>query len=244
MGIEGRTEAVNERDRAEAGREARARAVRTQLLFHHPQEHAQSSALEIGIAVQEIAQALGHRQHPLPHRQSRQDMIGEMCRRRDHAPGVARWTHAAPLARERDQEVVAALPAAGAGEAMGEDAAFQITAELTLDVGGYWVTIPLAGQREPRLEVFLDAAIEHALARAARPIPRRCAVPGPALDLHACPLCPASRRWGSGWAARYAGRHWPQGLGRAAEAGWLNIRRRHGVARRWTQAAALARTCR
>jgi len=31
VGIEGGTEAVNERDRAEAGREARVRAVRTQV---------------------------------------------------------------------------------------------------------------------------------------------------------------------------------------------------------------------
>jgi hypothetical protein len=30
-----------------------------------------------------------------------------------------RWANAAPLAREGDQEVVAALSAAGAGEAMG-----------------------------------------------------------------------------------------------------------------------------
>ena len=70
VGIEGRTEAVNERGRAAAGREARARAVRTQVLLHHPQEHPPGSALQIGIAVQEVAQALGHRQHPLPHRQA------------------------------------------------------------------------------------------------------------------------------------------------------------------------------
>jgi uncharacterized membrane protein (DUF373 family) len=62
--------------------------VRTQVLLHDPQEHAQSSALEIGIAVQEVAQALGHRQHPLPHRQSRQHVISEMCHRLDQAPGI------------------------------------------------------------------------------------------------------------------------------------------------------------
>lgn len=70
---------------------------------------------------------------------------------------------------------------------------------------------------EPGLDVLPDAAIEHALARAAWALPRGCAVPGPALALHACPLCPAFRRWGSGWAARCGGRHWPQGSGRAAQ---------------------------
>ena len=80
----------------------------------------------------------------------------------------------------------------------------------------------------------LDAAIEHALARTARPIPRRCALPGPALGHHPCPLCPALRRWGSGRAARCAGRHWSQGLGRAAEVSWLSTGRRRGIARRWS----------
>ena len=38
-----------------------------------------------------------------------------------------------------------ALSAAGAGEAMGEDAAVEIAAELTFDVSGYRVAIALAG---------------------------------------------------------------------------------------------------
>jgi hypothetical protein len=37
-----------------------------------------------------------------------------------------RGAHAAPLAREGDQEVVAALWAAGAGQAVGEDAALAV----------------------------------------------------------------------------------------------------------------------
>jgi hypothetical protein len=57
-----------------------------------------SSGLAAGLcsasAVQEVAQALGHRQHPLPHRQSWQDVIGEMGRGRHHAPGIARRAHA------------------------------------------------------------------------------------------------------------------------------------------------------
>ncbi len=48
-------------------------------------------------------------------------------------------------------------------------------------------------------------------------IPLRCALRGPALGPHPRPRCLALRRWGSGWAAQRAGRHWPQGLRRAAE---------------------------
>jgi hypothetical protein len=58
------------------------------------------------VAAQVVAQALGHRQHPLPHRQPRHDVIGEMGGGLHHAASIARGAHAAPLAGERDQEVV------------------------------------------------------------------------------------------------------------------------------------------
>jgi len=61
-------------------------------------------------------------------------VVGEVRRGLDHAPRVTRWAHPAPLAGEGDEEVVPALPTTGTGEAMGEDAAFQIAAELALDV--------------------------------------------------------------------------------------------------------------
>jgi len=70
------------------------------------------------------------------HRQAREDVIGEMRRRRHHAPGVARRAYAAPLAGEGDQEIVPALRATGAGETVGEDATLQVAAELMLDIAG------------------------------------------------------------------------------------------------------------
>jgi hypothetical protein len=112
VGIEAGAETVNEGHRAETRRGTRTRAVRPQALLHGAQEQAQSSTLEIGVAVQEVAQARGHRQDPLAQRQVRQDVIGEMRRRRHHAPRVARGANAAPLARERDQEIVPTLPGA------------------------------------------------------------------------------------------------------------------------------------
>jgi hypothetical protein len=100
-------------------RVARTRAVRAQALLHGAQEQAQSSTLKFGVALQKIAQPLRQREDPLPQRQVRQDVIGEMRRRRHHTPGVARWAHAPALAGEQYQEVVAALPAPRAGEAQG-----------------------------------------------------------------------------------------------------------------------------
>ena len=75
-----------------------------------------------------------------------------------HAPAVARWADASALARERDQEVVAALSAAGPGEAVGEDAALQITPELPLHILRYRpiVIVAVAAVGEPGLEMFLD----------------------------------------------------------------------------------------
>jgi len=59
----------------------------------------------------------------------------------------------------------------------------------------------VAAVREPGPEMFLDAVAERALARTARPIPRRYAFPGPALDVHACSLGTGLRRLESGWVA-------------------------------------------
>jgi hypothetical protein len=60
--------------------------------------------------------AFGHGQDTPPHGKPGQDVIGDMRRRRRHVPAVARWEDTASDARKRDQEVVAALSAAGASE--------------------------------------------------------------------------------------------------------------------------------
>jgi len=53
-----------------------------------------------------------------------------------HAPRVAGRAHAAPFAGEGDQEVVPALVAMGAGEAVSENAAVEIAAKGLLNMGG------------------------------------------------------------------------------------------------------------
>ena len=84
-----------------------------------PQQDVQHRTDRLGIASQEVAQALRDRQHPLTHRQPRENLVHQMCRHLAHAPCVARGAHRTGLAGKRDQKIVPALPAAGAGEAVG-----------------------------------------------------------------------------------------------------------------------------
>jgi hypothetical protein len=79
--------------------------------------------------VEEIAQALGQGQDPLPHRDLRKHMVHEMSGRLRHAPGVARGAHTAPLAGVGDQEIMPAPPAAGAAEPAGQDPALEVLAQ-------------------------------------------------------------------------------------------------------------------
>jgi len=51
-----------------------------------------------------------------------------------HAPGVAGRTYRAPFAREGDQKIVSALATASTGEAVGQDAAFEVATKLPLHV--------------------------------------------------------------------------------------------------------------
>ena len=189
------------------------------------------SALEFGVALQEIAQPLGHGEHPLPQRQVRQDVIGEMAAVATMRRALHEGRHRGPCRKTRSGSRARTVHTAPR-KAVGEDAAVQIAAKLPLHVRRHRpvVVVALATLSEPGLEVLLDAAIEHAPALATRPIPRSCALPGLALDPQRVPCAAALQRWGSGWAARCAGRHWSQGLGRAAEVSWLNARGRRRIA--------------
>jgi hypothetical protein len=60
-----------------------------------------------------------------------------------HVPIVARGTQSAPLAGEGDQGVTPTLRTAGACEAIGPDAAFEITPKLPLPVAGHPLTIAM-----------------------------------------------------------------------------------------------------
>ena len=81
---------------------------------------------------------------------------------------------------------------------MGEDATFEIAAELALDVGRHRIAVdgPVAGEREPGLEVGLDGAIEQ---RALGPPPAvRCrAARRGRQHRHAFPMSPVCPDCGS-----------------------------------------------
>ena len=127
---------MDEGHRPDAGRGATTGAVFAQAAFYPAQQDTQHGALQGRIGLQEVAQALGHGEHPLPHRQTGKDVIGKMRCRLDHAPRVAGGAHATAFAGKGDQEVVFALVTVGSGKAVGKNAAFEIAAKCLLDMRG------------------------------------------------------------------------------------------------------------
>lgn len=85
-------------------------------------------------------------------------MIDQMRCVLRHPPGVARRTQPAPLAREGDQEVMAAVRTSGPRKTVGEDSTFEVTAELAFHVGRHALPVPIVFtcQREIGLQVLLD----------------------------------------------------------------------------------------
>ena len=148
MGIQRAAEALHKAHRAQPP--ARAAAALTQPRLDDAQQDVQHRAERLGIALQEVAQALRDRQHPLTHRQRREDLVDQMGSRLGHAPRVAGRAYPAAFARKRDQKIVSALLAPSAGEAVGQNAAFEVAAKLPLHVPRHAVPIgvPVAGERQ------------------------------------------------------------------------------------------------
>lgn len=136
MGVEQRTETMDEDHGAEAGCCTGTGTVLAQHPLDGGQENVQRGIQNRRITFEVIAQALGHREHPLAHRQARDDMVSEMGGSLHHATGGAGRTDAPALAGVGHQKVVPAVGAAGAGETVGEDAALEVTAEFPFGDGG------------------------------------------------------------------------------------------------------------
>jgi hypothetical protein len=134
----------------------------TQPHLDHPQEDVQHRAECLGLALQEVAQALRDRQHPLTYRQRREDPVDQMGSRLGHAPRVAGRTYPAAFARKRDQKIVSAVLASSAGEAVGQNAAFEVAAKLPLHVPRHVVPVglPVAGERQVGLQMALHRAVQ------------------------------------------------------------------------------------
>ena len=88
-------------------------------------------------------------------------MIDQKRRCFGHAPRVAEGAHTTALAGVRDQEIVLALVAVDSGEAVSKDAAFEIAAEGSLDMGRRCFTVLAAGEFQPGFVV--DNAIPQRL---------------------------------------------------------------------------------
>ena len=93
---------------------------------------------QLEVQSQQVAQAPGERDHPLPQRDLGQDVDHQMRRRLGHPTPPTGGAEAAPFAREGHREVCAAGEAVEAAEAVGQDAAGEVASELALDVG--WQT--------------------------------------------------------------------------------------------------------
>ena len=64
-------------------------ASRYQTLLHHAQEDAQRCIERTLVALQVVANAFGHRQHPLAHRQAGKDVVAQVRCGLGHAACVA-----------------------------------------------------------------------------------------------------------------------------------------------------------
>jgi hypothetical protein len=168
VSVECRAEALDEGHATETGIGRCIGARRAQLRLDGPQEDLQHAPPQLGVALQEVAQALGKGEHPLAHRQARKHVVDHVRRHLHHAPCVAGRTHPAPLAGERNQEVVPALGAPRPGETVCQDSALEVSTQLTLNPGRHAAALDLGRfpAREPGLPVLLHDPVEHAPFRA------------------------------------------------------------------------------
>ena len=152
----------------------RTSAVPLQALGNHPQKDAQHHIEHGPVALHEVAQPLGHRQYPLAHRQTGENMIGQMHRRLHHAPRVARGAHASTFAGKGHEVVVRAVSAAGADKAVGKDAAFEVFAKRLahIGLGGAQGALPIelacTGQVKPGRVVLGYRLVQQRTLRMAR----------------------------------------------------------------------------
>jgi hypothetical protein len=134
MRIQCRTEARWKTHRPEACCFRCTRTAPTQPCLDGPQYGPRDPIEQCRIAVDEIAQAFEKGNHPLTHRHFGEYVLDEVRGRLGHAPRGAGRTHASALAGVGDQKVMPTPGAAGAGEAVRQNAAGQVPAQFPLDV--------------------------------------------------------------------------------------------------------------
>jgi hypothetical protein len=103
VGVQGRAEAVQERDGTQVGIGGGARGGVAEPCADGAEQDAEHGAGKGRIAGQKRTQPLRQREHPLAERHGRQDRIAEVRRYLDHAPSVAGRADTAALAGERHE---------------------------------------------------------------------------------------------------------------------------------------------
>jgi hypothetical protein len=129
-----------------------------------PDEDVADAAAELAIEGQEVAQPDRDREYPLSHGNPWYHAIDEVrCTVRHPAASTGR-TETPALAREGDQGVLAAGGAVDPSEAVGQDSAAQVGAELLLhEIGEPPASSQLLGLVEESLQGLLDDLIQESL---------------------------------------------------------------------------------
>lgn len=118
MGVQAGAEAVNKGRRTGAQccrvNFGSTEAARDQAVLNDAQEDAQGGVECRAVPLRKkVAKSFWYRQHPLPHGQTRKDMVDQVRGRLGHTSGLARGAHTSPLAGESDEVVMPAVLAAG-----------------------------------------------------------------------------------------------------------------------------------
>ena len=101
-----------------------------------PDADPDDRAAQVVVPREPVPQPMRQRQHPLPHRHPREDVVHHVRSAFRHAPPPAARTARSGLARERDQPVETTVVATEAGEATGQPSAAQKLAKFLLDEPG------------------------------------------------------------------------------------------------------------
>ncbi len=137
-------------------------------------EDGEDQARKARVVGEAVAERKGQREHPLAHGHLGQHAVDEMGGRVGHAPAATGGAEAAPLAGKSDEAIVAAGLAAHAHEAVGEDSALEIAAELALDEARHGaLALPRAG--EEGFELLAHHRVEDRLLGMAGNVGRRAA---------------------------------------------------------------------
>jgi hypothetical protein len=127
-------------------------------------EDVEEAGGDPGIARSEEAEPPREGEDPLAHRDTREDVVGQVVGGVLHAAGIAGGAGAS-LAAESHEALETAARTADPGEAPGEDAAVEVCAQVAPDVGGQPPAggTALAGGGEEGLEPFADDGVQERL---------------------------------------------------------------------------------